>query len=414
MQVSIETTHNLGRRIKITIPADNIKNLVQSKLVNVAQQVRIDGFRQGKVPLKIVAQRYGRSILHEVLTDLMQQNFITAINQKNLVPIGKLNYIPWEYKEGCDFTYVIEFEIYPEIKLKKFDSIKVKKPIVEVNEEDVDNMLVELGIKKGVWNNVTRPVKVWDRVTIDLINLENDKSDKINELIFIIGSRSIYFDLDKTIIGHNLGDNFIVELTFPDEEKKKTTQFRIVLKKVEECQVPEIHKELIKHLGLPESEVSIVKLRDEIRKNLQKELKNTVHYFIKLQIFQELLTNNKIEVPISLLETELKNLFQQSSMKEVIKIFPRSILEKKANNRVTLGLLLNEVIRLNKLKVEEERIQPFRKYFRKNNETMKNIHNLVLENMAVEIIMNQCIISEEKMQFQDLRKMILEYEQCLI
>ncbi|WWO97361.1 MAG: trigger factor [Candidatus Dasytiphilus stammeri] len=413
MQVSVEKTNNLGRRIKITIPAEEIKNLVQTKLIHVAQKVRLDGFRQGKVPLKIVSQRYGMSILHEVLTDLMQEKLITIMNQNNLVPVGKVNYIPWEYKEGNDFTYVIEFDIYPEIKLKEFDCIKVKKPMVEVNKQDVDNMLVELCRRQGVWNTVNRPVKFWDRVTIELINLENDEINKIHSLILIIEPKSMDFDLDQKILGHKIGENFIVELNFPDEETNQiiTTKFSIVLKKIEECQVPELNEELIKHLGVPETEGSIVKLRDEIRKNMQRELKNTVRHFIKLQIFHGLLMNNKIEVPISLLETELKNSFQPSGIK---KLFPHSLLEKQAKNRVTLGLLLNEVIRINKLQVEERRIQSLRKYFRKNNETMKTIHKLVLEDMAVELIMNQCVITEEKIPFQDLRKMIVKYEQYLI
>ncbi|WWP00100.1 MAG: trigger factor [Candidatus Dasytiphilus stammeri] len=413
MQVSVEKTNNLGRRITITIPSQEIKNLVQTKLIQVSQQVRLDGFRQGKVPLEILSQRYGMSILHEVLTDLMQEKFITIMNKKQLVPVGKVNYIPWKYKKGSDFTYVIEFDIYPEIKLKEFNLIQVKKTIVEVTQKDVDNMLVELCRQQGIWNNVTRPVKIWDRVTIELINLEHDEINKSNELILIIEPESMNFDLDKKIIGHNIGDNFIVELTFPDEETKKNTitKLRIILKKVEECKVPEINEELIKHLGVPESEGSIVKLRHEIRKTMQREIKNTVRHFIKLQIFHQLLTNNPIEVPISLLETELKNLFQLSGIK---KLFPRSILEKQAKNRVTLCLLLNEVIRINQLKVEERRIQSLSKSFRKNPETMKSLHNLLLEDMVVELIMNQCVITEEKIPFQDLRKMIVKYEQGLI
>ncbi|WWO95320.1 MAG: trigger factor [Candidatus Dasytiphilus stammeri] len=412
MQVSVEKTHNLGRRITITIPAVNIKDMVQTKLVHVAQQIRMDGFRQGKVPMKIVAQRYGMSILNEVLTDLMQQEFITVIKKNNFVPVGNLSYMPGEYKEGSDFTYIIEFEIAPEIQLKNFDSIKVNKPIVEVNEEDIDNILIDLCRKQGVWKPVTRPVQVGDRVTIELINLEQPENDnKVNNLSLIIAPEStMYFDLDKQIIGHILGDNFIVELNFPEKEKNNITQFNILLKKVEECQLPEFNKKFIKHLEVSESKGSIVKLRDEIRQNLQRELKNTVNYFLKLQIFHELLTNNKIEIPISLLKTEVKNLYQLSSMK----IFPRSILEKKAKNRVTLGLLLNEVIRMNKLNVKEEHIQPLIKYFRKSQETMKSIQNLVLENMAIELIMNQCVITEKKMQFQDLKRMIVEYEQNLI
>jgi trigger factor len=141
MQVSVETTQGLGRRLTITIAADSIENAVKGELVNVAKKVRIDGFRKGKVPMNIVAQRYGASVRQDVLGDLMSRHFIDAIIKEKINPAGAPNYVPGQYNLGQDYTYSVEFEVYPDIELKGLENIEVEKPIVEVKDADVDTML---------------------------------------------------------------------------------------------------------------------------------------------------------------------------------------------------------------------------------------------------------------------------------
>ena len=130
MQVSVETTQGLGRRVTITIAADSIETAVKSELVNVAKKVRIDGFRKGKVPMNVVAQRYGASVRQDVLGELMSRNFIDAIIKEKINPAGAPNYVPGEYKQGEDFTYTVEFEVYPEVELTGLEAIEVEKPVV--------------------------------------------------------------------------------------------------------------------------------------------------------------------------------------------------------------------------------------------------------------------------------------------
>lgn len=154
MQVSVETTQGLGRRVTITIAADSIETAVKSELVNVAKKVRIDGFRKGKVPMNIVAQRYGASVRQDVLGDLMSRNFVDAIIKK-INPAGAPNYVPGEYKVGEDFTYSVEFEVYPEVELTGLESIEVEKPVVEVTDADVDVMLDTLRKQQATWKKKT-------------------------------------------------------------------------------------------------------------------------------------------------------------------------------------------------------------------------------------------------------------------
>ena len=151
MQVSVETTQGLGRRITITVAADSIESAVKKELVDVARKVRIDGFRKGKVPMNIVAQRYGASVRQDVLGELMTRNFVDAIIKEKINPAGAPNYVPGEYKEGQDFTYAVEFEVYPEVELKGLENIEVEKPVVEVTDADVDTMLDTLRKQQANW-----------------------------------------------------------------------------------------------------------------------------------------------------------------------------------------------------------------------------------------------------------------------
>ena len=151
MQVSVETTQGLGRRITITVASDSIESAVKKELVDVAKKVRIDGFRKGKVPMNIVAQRYGASVRQDVLGDLMTRNFVDAIIKEKINPAGAPNYVPGEYTEGQDFTYAVEFEVYPEVELKGLENIEVEKPQVQVTDADVDTMLETLRKQQANW-----------------------------------------------------------------------------------------------------------------------------------------------------------------------------------------------------------------------------------------------------------------------
>ncbi len=167
MQVSVETTQGLGRRVTITIAADSIETAVKSELVNVAKKVRIDGFRKGKVPMNIVAQRYGASVRQDVLGDLMSRNFVDAIIKEKINPAGAPNYVPGEYKVGEDFTYSVEFEVYPEVELTASSPSKFEKPVVEVTDADVDVMLDTLRKQQATWKEKDGAADAEDRVTID-------------------------------------------------------------------------------------------------------------------------------------------------------------------------------------------------------------------------------------------------------
>ena len=385
MQVSVETTQGLGRRVTITIAADSIETAVKSELVNVAKKVRIDGFRKGKVPMNIVAQRYGASVRQDVLGDLMSRNFIDAIIKEKINPAGAPTYVPGEYKLGEDFTYSVEFEVYPEVELQGLEAIEVEKPIVEVTDADVDGMLDTLRKQQATWK---------------------DKDGAVEAE------------------GHKAGEEFTIDVTFPEEYhaenlKGKAAKFAINLKKVEERELPELTAEFIKRFGVEDG--SVEGLRAEVRKNMERELKSAIRNRVKSQAIEGLVKANDIDVPAALIDSEIDVLRRQAAQrfggneKQALEL-PRELFEEQAKRRVVVGLLLGEVIRTNELKADEERVKGLIEemasayedpkevieFYSKNKELMDNMRNVALEEQAVEAVLAKAKVTEKETTFNEL------------
>ena len=279
MTVSVETTQGLGRRITITVPADSIESAVKKELVEVAKKVRIDGFRKGKVPANIIAQRYGASVRQDVLGELMTRNFVDAIIKEKINPAGAPNYVPGEYKEGEDFTYAVEFEVYPEVELQGLDSIEVEKPLVEVTDADVDAMLDTLRKQQANWKESDAAATAEDRATIDFsgsVDGEEFEGGKASDFVLAMGQGRMIPGFEEGIVGHKAGETFTIDVKFPEDYhaenlKGKDAKFDIVLKKVETRELPELTEEFIKRFGVEDG--SIEGLRAEVRKNMDRELK---------------------------------------------------------------------------------------------------------------------------------------------
>lgn len=427
MQVSVETTQGLGRRVTITVAADSIENAVKKELVEVAKKVRIDGFRKGKVPMTVVAQRYGASVRQDVLGDLMQRSFVDAIIKEKINPAGAPNYVPGEYKQGEDFTYSVEFEVYPEVELKGLDAIEVEKPIVEVTDEDVDAMLDTLRKQQATWKEKEGEAAAEDRVTVDFsgsVDGEEFEGGKASDFVLAMGQGRMIPGFEEGVVGHKAGEEFTIDVKFPEDYhaenlKGKDAKFAIVLKKVEERELPEFTEEFIKRFGVEDG--SVAGLRAEVRKNMERELKGAVRNRVKTQAIDGLVKANEIDVPSALIDSEIDVLRRQAAQrfggneKQAFEL-PRELFEEQAKRRVVVGLLLGEVIRTNDLKADEERVktlieemasayedpQEVIEFYSKNNELMNNMRNVALEEQAVEAVLEKAKVTEKATKFQDL------------
>ncbi|ATM98317.1 MULTISPECIES: trigger factor [Proteus] len=427
MQVSVETTQGLGRRVTITVPAADIQTAVDSELKKAAKTVRIDGFRKGHVPMSMVKQRYGMSVLNDVLGDLMQRNFINAIIENKVNPVGAPDYKPEQYKEGEDFVYSVEFEVFPEIELKDLESIEVVKPVVTVKDEDVDNMLETLRKQQAEWKDKDGEVAAEDRVTVDFngsIDGEEFEGGKAEDFVLAMGQGRMIPGFEEGVIGHKAGEEFTIDVTFPEDYhaenlKGKKAQFAINLKKVEERELPELTEEFIKRFGIADG--SVDGLRAEVRKNMERELKNAIRTRVKSQVIDGLVKANEVDVPAAAVDSEIEVLQRQAAQrfggdeKQALQL-PRELFEEQAKRRVIVGLLLGEVINSNELKAEDDRVNALIdemasayedpsevvEFYNKNEQLMNNIRNLALEEQAVEKILANAKVTEKETNFTEL------------
>ena len=398
MQVSVETTEGLGRRVLITVPAADIDKEVTKQLAEIAKKARIDGFRKGKVPHNIIKQRYGDVAVQDALSDLMSRNFVSAIIENKINPVGAPDYkVDEPYKEGQDFTYTVEFEVFPEIELKGLETIEVEKQVVEVKDEDIDGMVETLRKQQAEWKVIEGAAKADDRITIDFT-------------------------------GSVDGEEFTIDVTFPEEYhaenlKGKAAKFAISLKKVEERELPEMTEEFIKRFGIGDG--SLEGLKAEIRKNMERELKNAVRNRIKSQVIDGLLKANEIDVPKAAVDSEIEELRRQAaqrfggSEKQAMEL-PRELFEGQAKRRVMVGLLLGEVISSNELKAEDDRVNALIEemasayedpaevveYYNKNKQMMDGIRNLALEEQAVETVLAKAKVTDKETGFTDLMNQV--------
>ena len=427
MQVSVETTEGLGRRLSITIKSEDITKAIDKELINTAKKVRIDGFRKGKVPLKIVEQRYGASILQDALSDLMQRNFVDAIIQEKLNPAGAPVYTPKEYKSGEDYTFTVEFEVYPEIKIKDLDKIEVEKPVAEIVDADVETMIETLRKQQGSWKLVEQVAKEQNRVILDFLGKVDGvefEGGKADDFALVLGQGRMIPGFEDAIIGHKAGDEFDINVTFPEDYhaenlKGKPAVFSATLKKVEELELPELTEEVVKRFGIADG--TVASLRTEVRKNMQRELNATIRNNIKTQVIDGLVKNNDVDVPTALVDREVDVLRQQAvtrfggNVKQSMDL-PKELFEAEAKRRVLVGLLFSEIIESNKLKADEAKVQSLIDeiatayedpkevvdYYRKDKKAMDNIRSVALEDQVVDLLLASAKVTDKTYSFSEL------------
>ena len=429
MQVSVETTQGLERRLTITVPAAAISTEVDKELKQIAKNRRVDGFRPGKAPVAMIKKMFGLSVLQDVASRQMQNHFYQAIIANKLTPAGAPTFAPGQLAEGKDLEFAATFEVYPEVQLNALDKIEVTKPVVEITADDLETMLGTLRKQHATWAKTEAAAASGDRVVIDFVGSidgEEFEGGKASDFPLELGQGRMIPGFEDGIIGKKAGEEVTVEVTFPAEYhaenlKGKAASFAVTVKAVETQQLPEVNDEFAKLFGLAEASVDALKV--EVKKNMERELNNSIKARVKDQVIKGLLATHEVEVPQALIESEIDVLRRQALQRfgnnldpKQLPELPAALFTEQAKDRVKVGLLLGEVIKTNSLQVEDARVQSLIEtvasayedpqeviqYYNSNKELLQGMRNVALEEQAIDLVLTKAKVTEEKAKFDEI------------
>ncbi|EAQ30804.1 trigger factor, partial [Idiomarina baltica] len=417
----------LERRVTITVPADVIDNEVKRLLKEEYRHRRVNGFRKGKIPPHVLQKLFGREARSRAASGVMQSKYYEAIMQEKINPAGAPAIEPKVNEPGKDLEFTATFEVYPEVEVKNLDKIEIEKPTVEVTDADVDSMLETLRKQHAGWKEVKRKSKDGDRVTMDFVGSidgEEFEGGKASDFALELGEGRMIPGFEDQIKGIKAGEEKTIEVTFPEDYhaenlKGKDAQFAVTAKKIEERELPELNDEFVALFGVKEGGVDALKA--EVRKNMERELSNTVKSKVKEQVLKGIVEHNEVELPKAMIDQEIDALRKQAAERfggnaEQMPNLPAELFEEQAKERVKVGLLLGEVIRTNEMKAEDERVdtiianaasayedpQEVIEYYKSNNDMMQQIRNVALEEQAVEFVLDKAKVTEKEASFDDI------------
>lgn len=428
MQAQLETLGQLERRLDFAIPSADIESAVDARLKRVARTARIQGFRPGKAPMKIVAANYGLQVREEVLGEQVQLAFANAVQAQSLRVAG---YPRFEGKpaQGDAFGFSATFEVYPEIVIGDLKSKDIERPVLAVSDVEVDKTIEILRKQRTRFDRVERAAEKGDRVivdfkgTLDGVAFDGGSSDNY---AFLVGEGQMLPEFDNAVLGMKEGESKTFDLSFPEDYQGKdvagkTAQFTVAVKNVAGAQVPALDGEFAKLLGIDDGDID--KLRAEIRKNVEREVKRRLTARAKEAVMQALIEVTPVDVPRALLGQEIGRLIenarqemQQRGFDPKDMPFPPELFEEQAKRRVSLGLILAEVVRVNELQAKPEQIKTIVEEFAESYEHPEEVvqwyyasadrlegpEALALEDNVVEFVFANAKTVEKQLAFDEL------------
>ena len=426
--VTVESTGTLERRMRVELPAERIEKEIETRLRKVGRTVRIKGFRPGKIPPKVVRQRYGGQVRQEVLSELMQKSYSDAVIQENLNPAAGPKIVPEATGDGKDFAYVATFEVLPEVSLKGLDKIEVEKPEVEISDDDREAMILNLRKQKAGFEPVERAAKEGDRVIVDFegtLKGEPVKGGKGTEVPVTLGQGQMLPDFEKALYGVKAGEEKTFKVKFPkdyhaEDLAGQKVEFAIKVHRVEEEKLPPLDDSLAELYGVEEG--GLEQLRADVVSNMEREAAEKVKADVKEQVMNALLELNPIDVPSSLIHQEMHSrqheAMRRLGIEEHDKAPPVENFRPGAEKSVRLGLLMRQLIEDKgitvdpdrvKTKVEEicsgyEQAEEMVASYLSNPQVMTQIEPIVLEEQAVDWLVEQGKLKTRKVGFKEYMK----------
>jgi trigger factor len=430
MQVSVESVSTLERRMTVGLPSDRIEAEVDKRLHRAANEARIDGFRRGKVPMKVVRQRFGAGVREEVMGELINKAYFEALQQKNLQPAGMPSIEAKEGEPGDGFEFIATFEVFPDVDLKDFAVLAVTRMQGEVTEADIDEMLQTLRTQQARFELVDRPAAKDDQVVIDFEGFKGGEpfaGGKGENSTLVLGSGQMIPGFEDGIVGMKAGDEQTLALSFPDdyhseELKGQSVEFNIKVHSVSAKVLPELNDDFFKLFGVEAGGMDA--FRKEVRNNMTREMKNSALNKLKASVIDELLKSHEVTLPNALISKEIDNMRNQMMQQfgemakkiDAATIFPDDMFREQASKRVTTGLIFAEVIKQKAVKIDPVRVkakveemasvynnpQEVVKHYFANKQLLSGIENMVLEEQVIDLIIDAAAVTELQSSYQDI------------
>jgi trigger factor len=439
MAVSVKELEGLRRSMTVEIPTERVDEAVETELKKLMQTVKINGFRKGKVPYSVVKRQFGDAVFHETVEQLIKTTWKETLDQQSFILAGRADIEIKQNQPHQPISYEATFEIYPHIEPRDLQGVKIEKLKSEVIQADVDRVLKKLQERAVQWREVERAAQAGDRVTIDFEGTYTDgtkiEGGTAKDFALVLGSKSMIPGFEQALLGSEAGNEINSTLTFPENYSHKdlvgkTVNFKIGVHKVEEPVLPEMNEEFAKHLGITEG--GIEKLEEQVRESLTRELAQLVQNDLKRKIWKEWLNLNKFEIPQTLVELEINRLQEefkqrlavQGAKQQHIPNLPREHLEGEAKRRVQLGLLLHAFTQQHKMKIDPlkleakineisavyEHPQEMADWILHNKLQFTEIEGLLLEELALDKLLEGANVQEKFVACQDLVKLTGENE----
>ena len=429
MQVSIESLEGLQRKMTVQIPSDTVNQAVEKKLKDLTKTVRVDGFRPGKVPLKVVQQKYGGHVRQEVLGDVIESSYREAITQENIRPAGMPS-IESVNSEGTEeVSYTAVFEIFPEVENLNLDSVQVEKIEAKVIDADFDAMVEKLRQQHKEWVEVERAAANGDQVMVDFegrIDGEIFEGGSGSGMAVEIGAGQMLPEFEAGLEGISIGEEKVVEVNFPEDYHGtdvagKTAQFTLRATKISEPKLPEVDAEFIKAFGIDNGDLE--KFRTDVRNNMEKELEQRVKQSVKNAALEGLLAVNEIIAPAAMVNEEIKSQKTQAVQRMGqdpdtfdVSNFPDDMFKEEAVKRVQIGLLVGELIKNEKIELDNSRVETtlndmaasyedpaqVTEFYRQNREARATLENMVLEEQVVDYILDKATVTTKQSSFEEV------------
>ncbi|MED7819348.1 MULTISPECIES: trigger factor [unclassified Francisella] len=436
MQVTVEKKEGINCSLLIEVPANEVDTEVNKRVNQTAKTIRMDGFRPGKVPAGMVKKKYGEQIRMEVISDVIPQKYSKAIQDEKLAVAG-IEVDLKENKEGQPLKFVANLELFPEFEVTGFEKIEVQKPIVELGDGEVKKMIENLRKQLATFKEVERAVEKDDKVVIDFVGKKDGEifeGGSANDQELVIGSGQMIPGFEDGIIGMNKDEQKTITVTFPEDYQNKDlagkeTTFDITVKKIQQAELPEVDEEFVKKFGV---KGGVDSFENEIKENMQRELKFILQRKVKEQVFKGLREIAEFETPKSLIKREIdaakQNLVKQMGGAQGFDVnqLPDNLFEANAKQKVETSLVLDSVMKSQKFEATDEEVDSLldemvqayeepektKEQIKKNEKEIANLKALVIENKLTDWVLEQAQVSEKAEDFFEVIKENMQAQQA--